>query len=228
MTDPTAFIRANTVPTAPPLVPEIRLHLATEVTPLWQATEATLARNNLPPPYWAFAWPGGQAVARHLLDHPALAAGRRVLDFAAGSALVAIAALRAGAAAATACDIDDFAGAAMALNAAENGATLTIRLDDMVGDALPGIDLVLAGDVCYERPMADRVIPWLRSLARDRTVIIGDPGRAYLPATGLERLADYDVPTPLDLEDRTMRRTTVWRVLPEDSGNDRPAQAFRP
>src|SRR5690606_28168061 len=149
MTDPTAFVRANTVPTAPPLVPEIRLHLATEVTPLWQATEATLARNNLPPPYWAFAWPGGQAVARHLLDHPALAAGRRVLDFAAGSALVAIAALRAGAAAATACDIDDFAGAAMALNAAENGATLTIRLDDIVGDALPGIDLVLAGDVCY-------------------------------------------------------------------------------
>lgn len=214
MTDPAAFVRANAVLAAPPLVPEIRLHIATEVTPLWQATEATLARANLPPPYWAFAWPGGQAVARHVLDNPGLVAGRAVLDFAAGSGLVAIAAAKAGASRAVACDIDDFAGAAMALNARENGVAIEIRLDDLVGDPLAGIDVVLAGDVCYERPMADRVLPWLRRLARDRTVIIGDPGRAYVPKSGIERLAEYDVPTPLDLEDREVRHTVVWRVLP--------------
>ncbi|HET8728820.1 MAG TPA: 50S ribosomal protein L11 methyltransferase [Alphaproteobacteria bacterium] len=208
-----AFVRANTALAAPPLAPELRVHLATEVTPLWQATEATLARANLPPPYWAFAWPGGQAVARHVLDRPELVIGRTVLDFAAGSGLVAIAAARAGAARSVAAEIDGFAGAAIALNAAANAVSVEIRLSDLVGDPLPGVDIVLAGDICYERPMADLVVPWLRRLAATRTVIIGDPGRAYIPKDGLEILAEYDVPTPLDLEDREMRRTTVYRVL---------------
>lgn len=208
------FVRRNTLLTTPPLVPEIRLHLATEVTALWHATEDTLERNNLPPPYWAFAWPGGQAVARYVLDHPESIAGRVVLDFAAGSGLVALAAARAGAARAIACDIDRFAASAMALNAAANGLPLEVRTDDLVGSAADGIDTVLAGDVCYERPMADRILPWFRSLARDRLVVIGDPGRAYVPRDGIERLAEYDVPTPLELEDREIRRTFVARILP--------------
>lgn len=214
MTDDDAFIRANTALASPPLTPELTLHLATEVTPLWEATEAILARTNLPPPYWAFAWPGGQALARHILDNPGLVAGRTVLDFAAGSGIVGLACLRAGAKAALACDIDPFAIAAMKLNTAANGLTLDITSEDLIGRPMGGIDIVLAGDVCYERPMAERVIGWLRDLAEaGKTVIIGDPGRAYLPAEGLEAVADYIVPTPLDLEDQDRRHTRLWRVL---------------
>jgi predicted nicotinamide N-methyase len=214
MIDHRAFIRANTAVTAPPLLPEIRLHLATEVTPLWQATEAVLAESNLPPPYWAFAWVGGQAVARHLLDHPQWVAGRRVLDFASGSGVVAIAAALGGAASVTAVEIDAFAAAAIALNAELNGAAIHVLAEDLVGRPLPDIDLVLAGDVCYERPMAERVTGWLRSLAHDgMPVILGDPGRAYLPEQGLEALAHHAVPTTRDIEDRAIRNTTVWRML---------------
>lgn len=213
MTDDAAFIRANTALASPPLTPELTLHLATEVTPLWEATEAILARTNLPPPYWAFAWPGGQALARYMLDNPGLVAGRTVLDFAAGSGIVGLACLRAGARAALACDIDPFAIAAMRLNAAANGLALDITSEDLVGRPMGGIDIVLAGDVCYERPMAERVIGWLRDLAEaGKIVIMGDPGRAYLPAEGLEEVADYIVPTPLDLEDSDRRHTRLWRV----------------
>lgn len=211
-----AFVRANTELTAPPLLPEVLLHLATQVTPLWEATEANLAACNLPPPYWAFAWPGGRAVARHVLDNPGLVAGRRVLDFASGCGMAAIAAAKAGASGVAAAEIDDFAVAAIGLNARANGVTLDVLRDDIVGRPLPGIDVVLAGDVCYERPMAERVIAWLRGLARGGTlVILGDPGRAYLPKSGLEALARFAVPTSLDLEDREVRDTTVWRLLGE-------------
>ena len=209
-----AFIQAQTAIAAPPLTPEIRLHLATEITPIWQATEATLAANNLPPPYWAFAWPGGQALTRLLLDQRHWIAGKRVLDFAAGSGLSAIGAAIAGAERAIANEIDDFAAAAVALNAALNGARVEVLMQDLIGRN-DGWDVVLAGDVCYERPMAARVIPWLRDLAgRGVTVLMGDPGRAYLPDQGLVELASYDVPTSKELEDRELRRTRVLRLMP--------------
>jgi predicted nicotinamide N-methyase len=212
--DKAAFIRANTLVAAPPLVPEIRLHLASEITPLWQATEAALARDQLPPPYWAFAWAGGQALARHLLDHPGLVHGKSVLDFGAGSGLVAIAAAKAGARAVTAAEIDPFAAAAIALNAAENGVAIELAAGDIIGSA-PRWDIVLAGDMCYERPLAERLAAWLgRCAAAGALVLLGDPGRAYLPRTGLSELARHTVPTPLELEDRTARETIVWRLAP--------------
>ncbi len=156
MSDPAGFIRAETVLAAPPLVPEIQLHLASEILPIWHATEADLERNGLPPPYWAFAWPGGQALTRHLLDHPDLVAGRRVLDFAAGSGLTAIAAAMAGASAVSAAEIDPFARIAIALNAAANGVRVTLIEEDIIGRT-GDWDVILAGDVCYERPMAERI-----------------------------------------------------------------------
>jgi predicted nicotinamide N-methyase len=211
--DPEAFIRANTAIGTPALVPEIRLHLATEVTPLWHATEATLARSQLPPPYWAFAWPGGQALARHLLDHPALIAGKNVLDIGAGSGLVAIAAKEAGAARATAAEIDAFALAAIRLNAALNAVAIETESRDLIGGSDSGSELILVGDMCYERPLADRLTAWLRQLAaRGATVLMGDPGRAYLPKDGLREIARYNVPTSLDLEDRVLRETLIWQL----------------
>jgi predicted nicotinamide N-methyase len=210
--DPTQFVLDNTVPAAPSLVPELRLHIATEVTPLWHATEASLERSQLPPPYWAFAWPGGQAIARHILDHPDLVAGKTVVDFGAGSGLVAIAAKKAGAKRAVAAEIDAFALAAMRLNAELNQAAIEIESADIIGDDR-GWDIVLIGDMCYERPLADRLVPWLRTLAqRGATVLVGDPGRAYLPKDGLTRIAEYAVPTSLDLEDRTIRETVIWQL----------------
>jgi predicted nicotinamide N-methyase len=212
--DPAAFVRTQTTLAAPPLVPEIRLHLATEVTPLWHATEATLAASGLPPPYWAFAWPGGQTLARHLLDHPALVRGRRVLDFAAGSGLAAIAAAQAGATCVSAADIDSFALAAIGLNAAANSVTLEIIGDDLT-DRPNAWDVVLAGDVCYERPMAERSTLWLRRLAgAGALVLLADPGRSYLPTAGLTEIARYQVPTSRELEDRELRETVIWRLLP--------------
>ncbi|MEX0808311.1 MAG: 50S ribosomal protein L11 methyltransferase [Dongiaceae bacterium] len=207
------FIRRETAIAAPPLVPEISLHLATEITPIWHASEAALERQGIDPPYWAFAWPGGQALARHLLDHPGLVAGRRLLDFAAGSGLVAIAAAKAGAIA-EANDIDPVAAEAIALNAALNGVNVAIASGDLTGTKCRW-DVVLAGDVCYEKPMAERVFPWLVACAdAGALVLMADPGRAYLPARGLERIAVYAVPTSLELEDRTLRETIIWRILP--------------
>jgi predicted nicotinamide N-methyase len=209
-----AFVSAQTKLAPPPLVPEIQLYLASEVTPLWQATEETLARSYVPPPYWAFAWPGGQALARHILDNPQIVAGKHVLDFAAGSGLTAIAAAMAGAAVVAAAEIDPIALAAIGLNATANDVHVAGIAEDIV-DTDQAWDVVLAGDVCYERPMAERVTAWLRALAgRGAVVLLGDPGRAYLPSEGLQALARYTVPTTLDLEDRTERETTIWRMLP--------------
>lgn len=212
--DAIGFIRTHTAIEATPLVPEVRLHLATEVTPLWEATEDFLERNGVPPPYWAFAWVGGQALARWVLDTPDAVAGKRVLVFAAGGGIDAIACAKAGAAQVWANEIDAVAVAALGLNAALNGVTVTPLPEDIVGTTDPAWDVVIAGDVCYERPMAARVMDWLRALAADgRTVYLADPGRNYFAAEGMEKLAEYDVPTTHDLEGCTSRRAGVYRVL---------------
>jgi predicted nicotinamide N-methyase len=212
--DAIAFIRANTAIATPPLVPEIRLHLAGEITPLWHATEAMLERAGVPPPYWAFAWAGGQALARHVLDHPDLVRGKAVLDFGAGSGLVALAAAKAGARVVVAAEIDPVAAAAIALNAALNDVAIAVETTDVIGRAPVPWSRVLVGDMCYEQPLAERLVPWLCTLARhDVRVLLGDPGRAYLPADGLQALGRYAVPTPLDLEDRETREGVVWRVI---------------
>jgi predicted nicotinamide N-methyase len=210
------FIAVQTQPGPASLVPEIRLHLAGEVTPLWQATEATLARHNVPPPYWAFAWPGGQALARQVLDHPETVRGTRVLDFAAGGGIAAIAAALSGATA-TAAEVDEVAAVAIVMNAALNAVAVEALTADVTARdpaaAARDWDVVLAGDVFYERPMAERVEPWLRGLARHGAlVLVADPGRAYLPATGLDEVARYTVPTSRDLEDRESRETRVFRL----------------
>jgi predicted nicotinamide N-methyase len=208
------FVRAHTAIAAAPLVPEIALHLASEITPIWQATEAWLAERNIEPPFWAFAWPGGQATARLLLDEPARVAGRRVLDFAAGCGIAAIAAARAGAALVEAAEIDPLALAAVRLNAALNGVQVATPDGDIVG-APCRWDVILAGDVCYEAPMTAHILPWLRAMAAaGAEVLLADPGRAYLPREGLEPLARHAVPTTLELEDRTLREVVLYRLLP--------------
>jgi predicted nicotinamide N-methyase len=210
--DAAAFIRANTELIRPPLVPEIVLHLASEIVPIWRKTEEELAAEGIPPPYWAFAWAGGQALARWVLDHPDSVRGRHVLDFASGSGLSAIAAARAGASRVVANEIDAFAVAAMELNARANDVRVESVLEDLVGRD-DGWEVVLAGDVCYEREMSVRVFDWLRGLsARGATALVGDPGRTYLPKSNLEELAVYDVQTTRELEDREVRRTKVWRI----------------
>jgi predicted nicotinamide N-methyase len=210
--DPPAFIRANTRLAAPRLIPEIRLHLADRLLPIWRATEPDLEALGLPPPYWAFAWAGGQALARFLLDRPETVAGRIVLDFGAGSGIAAIAAAKAGAARVIAAEIDTFARAAIALNAEANGVGIELAEADVVGGDDPAWDVIVAGDVCYEQPMAGAVEAWLRRLARRATVLIGDPQRTYFPRTGLEPLARYAVPTTTEIEDSDLRNAAVWRV----------------
>ena len=214
--DPASFVRRNTAVTTPPLVPEMCLYLATEITPIWHATEETLARSALPPPFWAFAWAGGQALARYLLDHSAEVTGRSVLDFGAGSGLVAIAAAKAGATAVLAAEIDPFAAAAIAANAALNDVDITVQREDLLDTVDACWEVVTAGDVCYERPMADRVMGWLRGMAaRGSLVLLGDPGRAYVPSQGLLERSRYLVSTSRELEDRDCREAVIWQVLPE-------------
>lgn len=214
--EPTAaFIRAHTRLLPVPHVPELRLHVADDATALWQKTEDELAQIQLPPPYWAFAWAGGQALARYVLDHPDSVRGAHVLDFGAGSGLAGIAAARAGARRVEAADIDAFAHAAIALNADENGVAIEICEGDQIGRD-GGWTVVLAGDVCYERPMAEKVTLWLGALAaRGARVLVGDPGRAYLPRARLHSLAEYRVPTTRALEDQEIRRTSVFSLLAE-------------
>ncbi len=215
--DPAAFVRANTALLFPPLVPEIRLHLAHEALPLWEKTEEALAKEGVPPPFWAFAWAGGQALARYVLDNPEIVAGKRVLDFASGSGLVAIAAMMAGARSALASEIDALALAAIALNASENGVTLEMSAADQIG-ADTGWETVLAGDVFYEKPLADSLLPWLGALAsRGATVLVGDPGRSYFAKERFTFLARYEVPVTRALEDSEIKRTSVWRYTPEGS-----------
>ena len=207
-----AFVTTNTALAHPALVPEIILHLATEITPIWQATERFLHETGTEPPFWAFAWPGSQALARYVLDTPGCVAGRRVLDFAAGNGLAAIACAMAGATEVEAAEIDPVATGAIRMNAERNAAAVAAVTADLVGAACRW-DLILCGDVCYEAPMTAHIMPWLRSMAQLAEVWIADPGRAYLP-DGLQPFAQYDVPTTRELEDRDMRRTTLHRLLP--------------
>jgi len=210
---PAEFIRANTELLSPPLVPEVELHLATEIVPLWRKSEEELAAMGVPPPYWAFAWAGGQALARYILDNPAIVAGRTVLDFGAGSGLVGIAAAKAGAARVIASDIDMFAAAAVALNAVANAVHIDAVCDDIIGRELAA-GVILCGDMCYERPLAERLLAWLRERKHaGADVLLGDPGRSYFPKSGMERLALYRVQTTRDLEDREIRETGVYRLV---------------
>lgn len=210
--DRRGFILAHTRLMPVPHASEISLHVAEEATELWQKTEDELATIGLPPPFWAFAWAGGQALARHFLDHPEIVRGKRVLDFASGSGLVAIAAAKAGAAHVQACDIDAFAADAIVLNAEANGVSVTATLEDLIGRD-DGWEVICAGDVCYERTMAESVIGWLSGLvARGAEVLIGDPGRSYLPKERLQELATYEVPVTRSLEDAEIKKSTVWRL----------------
>lgn len=209
------FIRENTRLRPVPHVPEISLYVADEAVPLWQKTEEELGEMGLPPPFWAFAWAGGQALARYILDHPEIVRGRRVLDLASGSGLVAIAAMKAGAAEATANDIDRFAMPAIALNAAANGVSLETETTDRLGldAAAEPFGTVLAGDIFYERDTAGRALAFLaRMQAQGAAVLVGDPGRSYLPKDKMAALAEYEVPVIRDLEDAEIKRTKVWAL----------------
>jgi len=209
----TDFIRANTAILSPPLVPEVKLHLATEAVPLWQKTEEELGEIGLPPPFWAFAWAGGQALSRYLLDTPDTVRHCRVIDLASGSGLVAISALKAGAAHVRAADIDDFSAAAIALNADLNDVSLPVTTEDLLNLAPPPCDVILVGDLFYEQALAARLLDWLCA-ARDAgtRILIGDPGRSYLPRHRLTQLATYSVPVTRDLEDAEIKQGAVWTL----------------
>jgi predicted nicotinamide N-methyase len=208
-----AFILENTRLQPPPHTPELQLHLADEITPIWKLTEEALAEIGLPPPFWAFAWAGGQALARYILDHPEVVAGKRVIDFASGSGLVAIAAMKAGAVSVLAADIDVFCEAAIGLNALANDVQIAFTEVNLLDASPPVADVLLAGDICYERPMAEAVMAWLaEGRMAGATVLIGDPGRTYFPKDGLDKLAEYQVPTTRELEDMAVKRTSVWTL----------------
>ncbi len=208
-----AFIRANTKLLSPPLVPEIKLHLAEETLPIWQKTEDELGAMNVPPPFWAFAWAGGQALARYLLDTPEISGGKRVLDLGAGSGLTAIAPMLRGAAGVVANDVDAIALVACALNAAVNGVTIETSCDDLLQTEPEAFDVVLVGDLFYERALADKVLTYINVAAsRGAVVLIGDPQRSYFPRGRFSKVADYRVPVTRELEDAEIKQTAVWRV----------------
>ncbi len=213
LVDHPEFIRQNTSLLAPPLVPEVLLHLAHEAVPIWQKTEEELGEIGLPPPFWAFAWAGGQALARYVLDHPALVAGKSVLDLATGSGLVGIAAKKAGAEAVLAADIDLFATAAARLNAQANDVALDITDEDLLQNGPGSFDVILVGDLFYEKDLAARVHAWLgQAQEQGALALIGDPGRSYLPKSALAHVIDYNVPVTRELEDSEIKRTAVWRM----------------
>jgi predicted nicotinamide N-methyase len=194
-------------------VPEIRLYLAHEAVPLWQKTEDELGEIGLPPPFWAFAWAGGQALARFVIDHPATVRHKRVLDLASGSGLVAIAAMKAGAASVLAADIDRFAMAAIEINARENAVQVNTASENLLGQVAPPVDVILVGDLFYEKSLAESVLAWLNAARRSGIDIwIGDPGRSYLPQQKLVKRAEYNVPVTRDLEDAEIKRTAVWQL----------------
>lgn len=208
------FILDNTRPQAPPHTPELTLRLADEVTPIWRLTEEALVGIGLPPPFWAFAWAGGQALARFVLDNPGVVAGKHVVDFASGSGIVGVAAMKAGAGRVLAADIDPFCAAALALNAEANGVAIDFTDVDLLDAPPPAwAEVILAGDICYEKPLAERVMAWLGAArAAGATVLIGDPGRSYFPREGLVKLAEYQVPTTRELEDMEVKKTAVWTL----------------
>jgi predicted nicotinamide N-methyase len=213
ISDPRAFILANTRLQAVPHAPQISLWLADEITPIWRMTEEELGEIGLPPPFWAFAWSGGQGLARYLLDHPAEVARRTVIDFATGSGLVGIAAMMAGATSALGADIDPFCGAAVALNAEANHVEMGFTDRDLLDAPPPPVDVICAGDVCYEKPMTERVLAWLGAARANGTrVLIGDPHRTYFPKSDLKLLAEYQVPTTRELEDFAIKRSSVWAM----------------
>jgi len=215
VTDFAELVLRHTRLQRPPAVPELRLHLADDVTSAWEEVERELAAGALPPPFWAFAWVGGQALARHVLDTPEEVGGLRVLDLCAGSGLVALAARLAGAGAVQAVDVDPVAGAAVAANAAANGLAVGFRCADLTQGPPPDVDVLLAGDVCYDREMTDRVVPWLRRAAAVGVrVLLGDPGRHYLPRTGLAVVGEHDIPTSRDLEGVVVKRARVYALVP--------------
>ncbi len=208
------FIRERTSPVPVPLVPEITVYQASELDPLWRATSSELHAWD-DSPFWAFPWAGGQALARHVLDHPASVAGRSVLDFATGSGLVALAAARAGAAPVVAADVDPYCRAAVSLNSELNGVSISFREGSPMGDLLDGVEVVLAGDVFYERRLAGDALAWFRVLAaRGVRVLAGDAARAYGPSDGFVEIAAYDVPTTVEIEEQPVRRARVIEVLP--------------
>jgi predicted nicotinamide N-methyase len=211
---PEEFIRSQTRPLAVPSLPSIRLYQADEVTPLWLMTEQDMDRERLAPPFWAFAWSGGQALSTYILDHPQTVAGKRVLDLACGSGLVGIAAARAGAASVVCNDIDPYAEAAVALNAKLNGVHIDFLRGDLLGGPAPDVEIILAGDICYEKSMTDAMLTFLgRALAKNIRVLVGDPHRTYFPRTGFTRLADYSVRTIADIEDAAEKKAAVWELI---------------
>ena len=213
ISDPAAFILHNTTLLPVPLVPEIHLHLAHEAVPLWQKTEDELGEIGLPPPFWAFAWAGGQALARYVLDNPETVRGKHVLDLASGSGLVAIAAMKAGAGDVLAADIDKIAFAAISLNAIHNQVEVSATTDDLLETVVEHLDVILVGDLFYEKSIASRCYDWLFKAGQNGVlVLIGDPGRSYLPKDKLKKIAEYNVPVTRDLEDAEIKRTAVWRL----------------
>lgn len=209
--DAGSFIRANTQLMAPAHVPELSLHLASEISPLWHKTEEELGQIGLPPPFWAFAWAGGQGLARYILDNPQTVYGKEIVDFAAGSGIVGIAAALAGAASVTCIDTDKVSATAVSLNAAANGVSLQFSSADPIGKLLD-TEVLLAGDVFYDRELARRLLPWMKDLQQSGTeILVGDPGRAYLPHDNLVRLATYTIPCCRELEDSEIKNCSVWR-----------------
>ena len=207
-----SFILANTRHEPVPLARDIRLHLVNDLTPLWNAAKIEFDQLLMPPPYWGLAWSGGQALARYVLDQPELVRAKHVLDFAAGSGIAAIAAALSGAKSVSASDIDELAGAAINLNAELNGVDIAVSTENFIGSD-DGWDVILAGDICYEKPLAEDAVSWLRALARrGAVVLLGDPGRAYLPVHGLLRCADYEIEIPISLATQVGRAATVWCV----------------
>jgi predicted nicotinamide N-methyase len=207
------FILANTKLLPVPLVPEIKLHLAEESLPIWQKTEEELEARNIPPPYWAFAWAGGMALARYILDHASVVAGRHVLDLGSGSGLAAIAAAKAGAGAVQAAEIDAFAIAAITLNAETNGVSVMTIERDLLADAQASAEVLLVGDLFYERELAERTLAYCeQARAHQALVLVGDPQRSYFPRDRFEPLAEYAVPVTRELEDAEIKRTAVWRL----------------
>jgi predicted nicotinamide N-methyase len=208
-----AFIRDNTRLLAPPLVPEIVLHLAEESLPIWRKTEVELGEMNVPPPYWAFAWAGGQAVSRYILDNPTLVAGRTVLDLGSGAGLAAVAAAKAGASDVLAADIDPVSLIAAEINAIANGVAIRTTSEDLLASPPPPFDVVIVGDLFYERALADHVLAFVAAaLARSPLILIGDPQRSYFPRGRFEKLAEYRVPVTRELEDSEIKLTAVWKA----------------